>query len=95
MPKLRLAVPLIAALLLPVGALAASPAERLASPCLGCHGATGGMPAMSGAHSATELAAMLRAFRDNTRPATVMRRIISGYTDDEITTLARFYAKPD
>jgi cytochrome c553 len=84
---------LLAALLLPAAALAAEPAERLAAPCQGCHGAAGGMPAFAGIHTADELATMLREFRANARPATVMGRIARGYTDDEITTLAGFYAR--
>ncbi len=84
---------LIGALLLPAGALAASPAERLAAACQGCHGAAGGMPAIAGTHDAAEMTAMLRGFRDHTRPATLMGRIARGYTDDEIVALGGFYAR--
>jgi cytochrome c553 len=84
---------LLAALLLPATPRAAEPAERLAAPCQGCHGGAGGMPGFAGTHSAEELAAMLRDFRANARPATVMGRIARGYTDEEITTLAGFYAR--
>lgn len=83
----------LAALLLPAAALAADPVERLAAQCLGCHGMAGGVPAFAGTHAAEELAAMLRDFRANTRPATVMGRITRGYTDEEITMLAGFYAR--
>ncbi len=95
MPKRRLAAPLLVALLLPGSALAASPAERLAAPCQGCHGVVGAMPTLVGRHSVAELAAMLRDFRSDARPATVMGRIARGYTEEEIGILARYYAKPD
>ena len=95
MPKRRLAAPVVVALLLPGAALAAPPAERLAAPCQGCHGVAGGMPAMAGLRTVTELAAMLRDFRADARPATVMGRIVRGYTEEEIAVLARYYAKAD
>jgi sulfide dehydrogenase cytochrome subunit len=84
---------LLANLLLPAAALAADPAERLATPCQGCHSGGGGMPTLARSHTANELAAMLRDFRANARPATVMGRIARGYTDEDITTLASFYAR--
>ncbi len=78
---------------------AASPAERLASPCQGCHGQDGangqGMPPLRNTRGVAEFAALLRDFRAGSQPGTVMGRIARGYTDDEIAVLARFYGKPD
>ena len=78
---------------------AASPAERLAGPCQGCHGLDGGsaqgMPALRGTRGVAEFAALLLEFKAGSQAATVMGRIARGYTDDEIAALARFYGKPD
>jgi sulfide dehydrogenase cytochrome subunit len=42
-----------------------------------------------------EFAALMQAFREGKRPATVMGRISRGYTDAEFATLAAHYAKPE
>lgn len=80
-------------------ALAADPASaQNASPqlltlsCAGCHGTNGrspgAIPALNG-RPAMLIAQMLRDFRSDTRPATVMNRIAKGYTDEEIDAVAR------
>src|SRR6478672_9090163 len=67
----------------------------LASNCANCHGtdghSQGGMPSLSG-QSKSALADMLKAFRDGTRPATVMQQLAKGYTDAEIDALAAYFA---
>jgi|YNPMSStandDraft_1061717.scaffolds.fasta_scaffold09205_2 sulfide dehydrogenase cytochrome subunit len=80
------------------GAFAQSPdGALLAGACAGCHGARGdgshGIPAIRGMHSEENFIALMRAFRANERPNTVMARIARGYTDAEITALAAYFAR--
>ena len=71
-------------------------ARNLAAACAICHGTDGkavtpdvvplaGLPRE---HIATQM----RAFRDGTRPATVMHQIAKGYTDSQIDVLAAWFA---
>ena len=85
-------------------ALAATPAlaqdssaRTLASACAICHG-TDGRPA---AHAPViplaglpreHIATQMRAFRDGTRPATVMHQIAKGYNDAQIDAMAAWFA---
>lgn len=64
----------------------------LVAGCDGCHG--GGAPRsmrLAGA-SAAGIVAAVSAFRDDSRPATVMGRIARGFSDQEIATIAAWYA---
>jgi sulfide dehydrogenase cytochrome subunit len=60
--------------------------------CSGCHGpggrSSGDIPALYG-RSAESIAETLRAFRNGTRPATVMGRLSKGYAEDELDAVAR------
>jgi cytochrome c553 len=72
-------------------------ARNLASTCAICHGTAGralpnaplvglaGMPR-------EQIATQMRAFRDGSRPATVMHQIAKGYTDAQIDALAAWFA---
>ncbi len=66
-----------------------------ASSCSGCHGAVvaGGIPPIAG-RPATELTAAMRGFRDGSRKATLMDRLMKGFSDAEITAIAAFWANP-
>ena len=84
-------------------ALVASPvpaqdtqARNLAASCAICHGTDGravtkdviplaGLPR-------EHIASQMRAFRDGSRPATVMHQIAKGYTDEQIDALAAFFS---
>jgi cytochrome c553 len=75
-------------------ALVAAPASAEdappgASACLGCHvpGRAGAMPSLRG-RDAAEVAATMRAFREGTRPATLMNRLASGFTEAETQAIA-------
>ena len=70
-------------------------ASLAAQGCLGCHGPNGegqdAIPGIAGRPAAgTE--AVLKAFRANERPGTIMGRIARGYTDAEIAAVAAFFA---
>jgi cytochrome c553 len=70
--------------------------RNLAAACAICHG-TDGRPAAPNAIPLAGLprehvAAQMRAFRDGSRPATVMHQIAKGYTDPQIDTLAAWFS---
>ena len=71
--------------------------RTLAATCAACHGTDGrvvpeaGIKGLRG-RDRNELAARLRAFRDGTRPATVMQQIAKGYTPEQIDQLATYFA---
>jgi sulfide dehydrogenase cytochrome subunit len=85
-----------------LGAAAASvhsqeSARNLAAGCAICHGTQGhalpGAPVIPLAGLPREhIATQMRAFRDGTRPATVMHQIAKGYTDAQIDAMAAWFA---
>lgn len=68
----------------------------LAASCAACHGTQGNSvgitPALSGLNSEYFIAEML-AFKQGTKPSTVMHRHAKGLTNDEITLLAEYFSK--
>ncbi|MBK1661392.1 c-type cytochrome [Paracraurococcus ruber] len=94
-PSRSLAAALVAGGLLAMPAQAAGPAPLAAQGCLGCHGPNGAGLA-SGARlagrDAQELATLLRDYRADRRPGTIMNRIARGYTEDEIAAVAAYFA---
>src|SRR3954467_272850 len=58
-----------------------------ASSCSGCHGRSGGMPAIT-AKSAGEIAAAMVEYRAGQGAPTVMNRIAKGFTEQEIRDIA-------
>ena len=71
--------------------------RSLAATCAACHGTDGaavagaGMAPLRGLDRAY-LQSQLQAFRDGTRPATVMHQIAKGYTPEQIDQLAGYFA---
>jgi len=71
-------------------------ARGLAATCANCHGTEG--------HSVTRevatlagmrkeyIVSQMKAFKDGTRPATVMHQLAKGYTDQQIEQLAAYFA---
>ena len=81
----------------PAWAAAPDAAVMLANTCAGCHGTNGSSvgpatPTIAGMATDTFVEGM-KAFREGTRPATIMTRIAKGYTDDEIKAMAGVFAK--
>ena len=73
-----------------------SASRNLASACAICHGTNGrsvtkdliplaGLPK-------DHIATQMKAFRDGSRPATVMHQIAKGYNDQQIDALATWFA---
>jgi cytochrome c553 len=96
MNRLLIAAALAAA---PLAATAQdSPAARsLAATCAACHGTDGrsvtqevvGLAGLPRDH----VVAQMRAFRDGSRPATVMHQIAKGYSDQQIELIADYFAR--
>lgn len=67
----------------------------LSNSCAACHGtdgrSPGAIPSIDG-KSAEFLERTLIEFREGRRPATVMGRHASGYTDEEIRLIAEYFA---
>ena len=92
---------LTTSLLAPAGlALGGSPEARLArdlsASCAACHGTEGrsvGKFAALAGQDAAKIVDSLKAFRDGTRPASVMHQHAKGYTDEEFALIADFYSR--
>jgi len=85
----------LALLLLAAPASAAEEAPPGASTCLGCHApsrADAAIPSLRG-RDAAEVAAALRAFRDGTRPATLMDRLAKGFSEAESQAIAAWIVR--
>jgi sulfide dehydrogenase cytochrome subunit len=90
-------------ILLAIAFAALVPAAEAASPapppgavsCSGCHPASKAVatpvPRLIGRNPA-EIEAAMQAFRSHQRPASVMDRIATGFSDDEIKAIAAWYA---
>lgn len=76
--------------------VSAQDARYLAGNCANCHGTNGqaqpGMPRLAGMPAEAFLASM-KAFKDGTRPATIMHQLAKGYSDEQIATLARYFSQ--
>lgn len=67
----------------------------IAQACVGCHGQAGAgrgsVPKIAGFGRAAFIA-QWTAFRGSQRPATIMNRVATGYTDAEVAILADYFA---
>lgn len=77
-------------------AAAAQSGEMLSQSCFACHGSKGAsvatpMPTIGG-QSEIYLKNNLQAYKDATRPATIMTRLMKGYSDEEIVAIAKYLA---
>jgi len=70
-------------------------ARNLAATCANCHGtngqALGDMKPLAG-QSAEKIVAALADFKNGNQPATIMRQIVKGYTDEQIRLIAGYFA---
>ena len=62
-----------------------------ASSCTGCHLPGPGIGLLQG-RPAADTVAQMEAFRSGARPATLMNRIVRGFTPDEVRALADWFA---
>lgn len=69
--------------------------EALAAPCAGCHGTDGvsvglASPTIAGLPKEYFVEAMI-GYKTDLKPSTVMGRVVKGYSDKQIETLAAYY----
>ena len=81
-------LPFFALLLMAAGPL---PSPVGAESCTGCHVNGGGIGVLQG-RAAEDTAAQMEAFRSGARPATLMNRIVKGFSADEVKALATWFA---
>jgi cytochrome c553 len=83
--------------MLPLGDAAQETAARsLAASCAACHGSEGRsvskeVIALAGLPK-EHIVSQMKAFKDGTRPATVMHQLAKGYTDQQIDAIAGYFA---
>lgn len=65
----------------------------LTSSCFACHSidTTGNMPNLVG-YPRDLLVSQMQAFKDGSRPGTIMNRLAKGYSDEEIVLIADHFA---
>ncbi len=91
---MRALLPVIAVMLAAAGPPRLEPAgpEPLgAESCTGCHVAGGGVGVLQG-RPAADTAQQMEAFRSGARPATLMNRIVKGFSPDEVVALSAWFA---
>lgn len=85
----------LAGLLTSPVAFSAAPPSMLANACAGCHGTLGlsstPMPTIAGLNQGY-LKTILKQYKKDERPSTIMGRLSKGYTDEELDRLAIFFA---
>lgn len=70
-------------------------AEPMAAACAGCHGTGGhskGLIPSFGGKDAAMITKLLLDYKTGAREATIMDRIVKGYSDDDLAKIAAFYA---
>lgn len=70
--------------------------QRLAATCANCHGTNGNtvggtLTPLAGMRQESIVASM-QAFKNGSRPATVMHQLAKGYTDEQIQLIAAHFA---
>lgn len=71
--------------------------RALAATCANCHGTEGrttdgsAIPSLAGMPR-DYMVAQMKAFRDGTRPATVMHQLTKGLTEEQIESVATYFA---
>lgn len=80
--------------LAPFAAKAADPIAVMADACSGCHGtdghSVGAMPGFSD-KKLEELQKVMREYKSGAREATVMDRIVKGYSDEQLDAIAVYF----
>lgn len=98
MRRFKLLTP--AMLVLAAGLAAAQGADHhlgrsLAAGCSNCHGingvSQGAVPSLAGAAKA-DLVAKMQEFKSGKRPGTIMPQLAKGYSDEQIETVAAWFA---
>ena len=76
---------------------AALNARSLSATCANCHGTEGrsvpgaAVPSLAGMPKAY-MVTQMKAFKDGTRPATVMHQLSKGFSDQQVETMATYFS---
>lgn len=75
-----------------LSALAVERGQLLADTCLACHGGSGHEATIPNLrhYPASMIVSQMKAFRDGTRPSTVMGRHAKGYSDADVVAIAQY-----
>ena len=71
--------------------------RSLVASCASCHGTDGravegsAIPSLAGSSKA-EITVQMKAFKEGTRPATVMHQLSKGYTEEQIDRISAYFA---
>ena len=71
--------------------------RALVASCAGCHGTDGravegsSIPSLAGSSKA-DITMQMKAFKEGTRPATIMHQLSKGYTDEQIDRISTYFA---
>ena len=71
--------------------------RALVASCASCHGTDGravegsSIPFLAGSSKA-DITMQMKAFKEGTRPATVMHQLSKGYTDEQIDRISTYFA---
>jgi cytochrome c553 len=69
--------------------------RNLGAACASCHGTNGvtraSIPSLAG-RDPSEIARLMQDFGSGKRPATVMRQIANGYSDEQVEAIAAYFA---
>ena len=86
---------LVAAMMIVMPAAALGGPPPGASSCQGCHpvGASDGPVLALSMLTAQQIVTAMQAYRSGARPATVMDRVAKGFSDEEVQTIAQWYAR--
>jgi len=72
----------------------ANAGRNIASNCANCHGTNGvsqgGMASLAGR---SDIAQLMKEFKDGKRPATIMHQLSKGYSDEQIALVAAYFAQ--
>jgi cytochrome c553 len=72
-------------------------ARNLAATCASCHGTDGRSVTQEVASLAglpkEHIAAQMKAFREGTRPSTIMQQLAKGYSDAQIELVADYFSR--
>lgn len=85
----RIVLPVAAVLLAAAGPPMTEPPG--AESCTGCHVGGGGMGVLQG-RPAPDIAQQMEAYRSGAQPATLMNRIVKGFSPEEVTALSAWFA---
>jgi sulfide dehydrogenase cytochrome subunit len=91
-PRYLISLGILSMSLFSFSAQAVERGQLMADTCLACHGGTNSeamIPNLS-QYPSSMIISQMKAFRDGSRPSTVMVRHAKGYSDEEVALIAKY-----